>query len=154
MTFPNAVLYLDSGGLFFMFNHLQCALLIASGFRLLPWNCYLLPFLVQEVVLFFNLRHLTSLSPLPVGAQMAAKGMLEQFHPYLGDDKQGFRRERWGCLCKCLNRSCVLDRCGRDLMIPVRASAVFWGVTCLPMLSCLIIVSRAPLLSRSQFLDF
>ena len=29
-----------------------------------------------------------------MGAQMAAKGMLEWFHSYLGDDKPGFRRER------------------------------------------------------------
>lgn len=43
--------------------------------------------------IFFNSGHLTSLGPLPVGAQMAAKGMLERFHSYL-DDKPGFRRER------------------------------------------------------------
>lgn len=49
---------------------------------------------------FFNLRRLTSLNPLPVGAQMAAKGMLERFISYLGDDKPGFRRERRDCLCK------------------------------------------------------
>lgn len=30
-----------------------------------------------ERLVFFNSRHLTTLSPLPVGAQMAAKGMLE-----------------------------------------------------------------------------
>lgn len=119
----------------------------ASSFRLLPWNCHLLPFLMQEVVLF-NLRHLTSLSPLPVGAQMAAKGMLERFHSYLGDDKPGFRRERQDCLCS-LNRSHVPDKHGRDVMLPVIASAVVWGPTCSPILYCLIIMPRAPFLSRS-----
>lgn len=42
---------------------------------------------------FFNPRHLTSLGPLPVRAQMAAKGMLERFHSCLGDGKLGFRKD-------------------------------------------------------------
>lgn len=143
------LLHLDSrGGLFFMLNHKLCGLLIASGFRLLPWNYHLLPFLMQEVVFFL------------------IQGIWQVWVPSLGEHRWQLKgcwnnstptslmanrvsRESNETLQICSNRSCVPDKHGRDLMPPVMPSAVVWHLICLPMLSCLAVMSRAPLLSRS-----
>lgn len=55
----------------------------------------------------FNSSRLTSLSPLPAGAQMAAKGMLELTLPYLAGDKLSCWREQQGSL-----RAVWADPCG------------------------------------------
>lgn len=122
----------------------QWALLMASGFRLLSWNNHLLPFLMQEVFgFFFLIQGIWQVwAPSLWEHRWQLKGCWNDFTPTLAMTNW-VSGESGKTLQICLSISCVSDKCGRGLMLPVMASAEVRGATCLPTLSWLILVSKS-----------
>lgn len=120
-----------------MLSYRQWALLMASGFRLLSWNCHLLPFLMQEVIFFLIQGIWQVWAPSLWEHRWQLKGCWNDFTPTLMMTNR-VSGESGQTLQICLNISCVSDKCGRGLILPVMASAEVRGPTCLPALSWLI----------------
>lgn len=122
------LLRLDSGGTYFSCFVIGCA--DGSGFRLLSWNCHLLPFLMQEVF-FFSIQDIWQVwTPSLWEHRWQLKGCWNDFTPTLVMT-YWVSGETGKTLQSCLNIFCVSEKCGRDLMLPAIASAEVRGPICL-----------------------